>query len=212
MASHFGVPDFPDALEVKGVTVDAMRRYAEAARTFYECAPWRLLSDRDLIEIRGGAPQGMNYATVLGMGGSAEGLGFFDDKTAFWNVASGEAVIGGKRGARGLWSLVYDSIARLPMSEGALWVDHELPVAGPKAYPLTRDAGRVSLRHPDLLIEPTTSPYLSYWNPRRLKSLLAGKFFWMRAPSSVLISCFTKNGRSFPTLRLRSSKRFPRTS
>ena len=84
MASYFGAPDFPGALEVKGVTVDAMRRYAEAARTFYESAPWRHLSDRDLIEIRGGAPPGMSYATVLdkshGAGSSAEGLGFFDDK------------------------------------------------------------------------------------------------------------------------------------
>ncbi len=134
MAGHFGVPDFPGALEVKGVTVDAMRRYAEAARTFYESAPWRHLSDRDLIEIRGGAPPGMNYATVLGMGGATEGLGFFDDKMEFWHIASGEEVMG--RGSGRLWSLLYGSIARLPMSEGALWVDHELPAAGPKAYPL----------------------------------------------------------------------------
>ncbi len=134
MASHFGAPDFPGALEVKGVTVEAMRRYAEAARTFYESEPWRHLSDRDLIEIRGGAPPGMSYATVLGMGGSAEGLGFFDDKTQFWSVASGEAIVD-HRSVR-LWRLIYGSIARLPMSEAALWIDHELPVAGPDAYPL----------------------------------------------------------------------------
>ncbi len=135
MASYFGAPDFPGALEVKGVTVDAMRRYAEAARTFYESAPWRHLSDRDLIEIRGGAPPGMSYATVLGMGGSAEGLGFFDDKTQFWSAASGEDVVD-RRSVR-LWRLIYGSIARLPRSEGALWVDHGLSVAGPDAYPLT---------------------------------------------------------------------------
>ena len=136
MATYFGLPDFPGALEVKGVTVEAMRRYAEAARTFYETAPWRHLSDRDLIEIRG-APPGMNYAVVMGMGGSAEGLGFFDDKTEFWSVTAGDEVVG--RHSVRLWSLVYGSIARLPMSEGALWGDHELPVAGPEAYPLARN-------------------------------------------------------------------------
>ena len=80
----------------------------------------------------------MSYATVLGMGGLAEGLGFFDDKSQFWQAASGEEVVD-RRSVR-LWRLIYGSIARLPRSEGALWVDHGLSVAGPDAYPLTLNA------------------------------------------------------------------------
>ncbi|HXV59437.1 MAG TPA: hypothetical protein VEK15_02000, partial [Vicinamibacteria bacterium] len=51
--------DIPGALEVRGVTVEAMRRFAEAARAFYQAAPWRHLTNRDLIEIRAGAPPGL---------------------------------------------------------------------------------------------------------------------------------------------------------
>jgi len=44
-------PALPDALDAPGVTVERMRAFAEAARDFYEAAPWEHLSDEDLIHV-----------------------------------------------------------------------------------------------------------------------------------------------------------------
>ena len=148
MGERFGGPDITGALEVPGVTVLSMRSFAEAARAFYEAAPWRLLSDRDVIEIRGGAPPGFPYAVVLGMGGLERGLGFFDDKQAFWDVLTG------KVGNAKPWSVTFGTIADLPLGDANLWVDHGLDVAGPNAYPLAfcvQSANRVKRPSPRIL-------------------------------------------------------------
>jgi len=148
MAERFGGPDMSGALEVPGVTVLSMRSFAEAARAFYEAAPWRLLSDRDVIEIRGGAPPGFPYAVVLGMGGIERGLGFFDDKQAFWDVLTGNV------GNAKPWSVTFGTIADLPLADANLWVDHGLDVAGPNAYPLAfcvQSANRVKRPSPRIL-------------------------------------------------------------
>lgn len=152
MASRFGVPDYQGALEVPGITVESMRRFARAARAFYESAPWRHLSDRDLFEIRGGAPPGFPYAVVLGMGRETYGLGFFEDVNAFWSVASGNALA--KTRASSQWLLSYGTIADLPPADAQLWVDHELEIACPHAYPLARlfqSASRVKRPSPKVL-------------------------------------------------------------
>ena len=130
MGKRFGGPEMPGALDAPGVTVESMRSFAAAARAFYEAAPWRLLSDRDLIEIRGGAPPGFSYAVVLGMGGLEQGLGFFDDKQPFWDVLAGEG------GRESLWSVTFGTIADLPLADANLFADHGLDVAGTDAYPL----------------------------------------------------------------------------
>jgi tetratricopeptide (TPR) repeat protein len=133
IASRFGVPDYQGALDVPGVTVESMRRFARAARDLFESAPWRCLSDRDLIEIHGGAPPGFQYAVVLGMGRGVFGLGFFEDRNAFWEVMSG-----GAREASGQWLFSYETITSLPPGDARLFVDHGLDVACPNAYPLAR--------------------------------------------------------------------------
>ncbi len=133
MASRFGVPDYQSALDVPGVTVESMQRFARAARALFESAPWRHLSDRDLIEIRGGVPPGFQHAVVLGMSRTTLGLGFFEDRDAFWDVASGKA-----REATGQWLLSYEPIGMLPPGDARFFVEHGLDAACPHAYPLAR--------------------------------------------------------------------------
>lgn len=56
----------PDALDAPGVTVDRMRAFAGAAKRFYEAAPWRHLTDEDLIHVE--APKkepGLRHVVVL---------------------------------------------------------------------------------------------------------------------------------------------------
>ena len=54
-----------------------------------------------------------------------------------------------------------------------------------------RGVGRVSSRQPTAQSEATSSPSLSYWNPRLTKSLLASTFVRIPARASVRISCST---------------------
>src|SRR5713101_5444 len=51
MAADTNGPRHPAALEGRGVTVERMRAFAVAARDFYAAAPWRHLSDEDLIHV-----------------------------------------------------------------------------------------------------------------------------------------------------------------
>src|SRR6266852_2307476 len=51
MAANTNGPPHPAALEGRGVTVERMRAFAVAARDFYAAAPWRHLSDEDLIYV-----------------------------------------------------------------------------------------------------------------------------------------------------------------
>ena len=60
----------PGCVEGKGGTVEHMRRLAKASKAFYEAAPWRSLTDEDLIHVMSPrAPRGMRCLTVLGAGG-----------------------------------------------------------------------------------------------------------------------------------------------
>jgi len=55
-AEHMGgAPLPPNALDVPGVTVQRMRAPAEASKAFHLAAPWRYLTDEDLIHVE--APQ-----------------------------------------------------------------------------------------------------------------------------------------------------------
>jgi hypothetical protein len=80
------------------------------------------------------------------------GIGFFDDKAAFWNALSGDLFLTW-RSVHRVWSLIYGSIAMLPMSE-ASWVDQGLDVANPHAYPLAKNvqtADKVKRPSPKIL-------------------------------------------------------------
>jgi tetratricopeptide (TPR) repeat protein len=126
----------PEALDVPGVTVERMRTFAEAARDFYQAAPWQHLSNEDLVHVEAPAvASGLQYFTVLGEAGQAFGLGFFTSPRAhdaLYESSDPAAVLG--RG--GKWSVLYGPIDEMPFGDGDLWEDHHLPVAGPSAYPV----------------------------------------------------------------------------
>jgi tetratricopeptide (TPR) repeat protein len=132
-----GRPLPPGALSGKGVTIERMRSFADAAKAFYEAAPWNGLTDEDLIHIESPKPPpGMHLATVLGVGGHTFGLGFFAKPEECWTMRRvnnpGEWFASRKKG---VWSLTFGSITELPFGDADLWEDHGLPVAGDAAYP-----------------------------------------------------------------------------
>ena len=131
-------PPVPDALDALGVTVERMRAFADAAREFYQAAPWRYLSDADLIHVE--APSivpGLRYFTVLGAAAVTVGLGFFTSPKEFDALQEQEnpdpATLLGQRGK---WSVVFGPIDEMPFGDGDLWEDGRLAVAGPSAYPV----------------------------------------------------------------------------
>jgi tetratricopeptide (TPR) repeat protein len=130
-----GAPLPPNALDAAGVTVDRMRAFAEAARCFYEAAPWRHLSDEDLIHVEApSAEHGLSHVTVLGAGGQAFGLGFFESVADF--TATEDSPDPERFMAQARWSLFYGPISHLPFGDADLWEEHGLPVAGDDAYPV----------------------------------------------------------------------------
>jgi len=73
-----GRPLVPNALDIKGVTVELMRAFADAASQCYQAKPRQHLLDEDLIAIESPFVDGhLRYVTVLGAGGRTLGLGFF---------------------------------------------------------------------------------------------------------------------------------------
>ena len=138
-----GEPPVPGALEGAGVSVERMRTFAEAAAAFYRAAPWRFLTDVDLICIETPhALSGMEYFVVLGAGRSMYGLAFYAgaaEYAKFFRAASDPSTPGFV--GKGLWQLAFHPISRILSSDSDLWLDHGLPVAGDRAYPAL---GRIS--------------------------------------------------------------------
>jgi len=136
MAGHMNKrQEPPGALSAKGVGIEQMRVFAEAAVRFHCARLWEELSDDDLIEFAQPAPPpGMRFASVLGHGGETFGLGFFDSLKDYekMRAASTPGRFFSKNGA---WSLMFGNITELPFADADLWEDHDLPVSGPDGYP-----------------------------------------------------------------------------
>lgn len=65
---------FPGALEGTGVTADQLRAFADAAARFFRRAPWRHLTNEDLVAAKAAqVPRAMRHMCVLGNGGQQFG-------------------------------------------------------------------------------------------------------------------------------------------
>jgi tetratricopeptide (TPR) repeat protein len=126
-----GVKREPALVDQPGVTLDRLIAFAEAGKLFYQARPWRHLIDDDLIEIEAPpGPKGTRFTQVLGAGGETFGLGFVASLQAHEDLRRG---MGLPRG--GLWSVIFGDLDALPYDDGEVWQQHNLPVAGPEAYP-----------------------------------------------------------------------------
>gem|GEM_PF-295585 len=132
-----GHPLPPDALSGKGMTLERMSRFAEAAKVFYAAAPWNHLTDEDLIEIeRPKPPAGMRFTTVLGAGGETFGLGFFRKAQDCWAMRQQDDPSQWFADQKqGVWNVTFGSIMELPFGDVDLWEEHPLAVADDEGYP-----------------------------------------------------------------------------
>jgi tetratricopeptide (TPR) repeat protein len=140
----------PAALDSESVTVERMRAFATAARDFYAAAPWRHLSDEDLIHVE--APsvgQAFRHVTVLGRAGQTFGLGFFTsakDLDKLHASPDPEALLEGG----GHWSVLFGESWETPFSDLDLWEEQGFPLAASGAYPVAvRFGASGQMRRPD---------------------------------------------------------------
>lgn len=136
MAGEMDRNPHPAALDAKGVTVERMRAFAAAARDFYAAAPWRHLSDEDLIHVESPrVPAPFRHLTVLGHAGQTYGLGFYASPEAFERLhASSDATTFLE--AEGRWIVFFGPAWETPFSDLDLWEEQGFPLASPAAHPL----------------------------------------------------------------------------
>ena len=137
----------PNATDVKGVGVEEMKAFAEAACQFYQARPWQHLTDEDLIEIE--APfvdESLRYVTVMGCGGQTFGLSFFESQEQYESLYDNNPAEFFARNKA--WSITFDPITQLPFGDADLWEDYNLPVAGEEAYPFAACFSRGKWKRP----------------------------------------------------------------
>jgi tetratricopeptide (TPR) repeat protein len=136
LAEHMsGKPLPPCAMDGSGVTVDRVRAFAAAASDFYRAAPWRHLSDEDLVHVESPVAAGLRHLTVLGGAGETFGLGFYEnpgDFESLFDARDPEEYFE----QRGKWAVLYGPIMDLSLHDADLWEEHALPAAGDQAYPV----------------------------------------------------------------------------
>ncbi|MFB3816864.1 MAG: tetratricopeptide repeat protein [Candidatus Methylomirabilales bacterium] len=144
-----GAPLPPDALDAPGVTVERMRAFAEAAKAFYAAAPWRHLTDEDLVRVESPeAPRGLGYLSVLGGAGYTFGLSFYEQPGELDAIAAADDPADVADGPDH-WALLYGPISDLSLGDADLWEEQQFPVAGDQAYPLAARLGPNGVLRPD---------------------------------------------------------------
>lgn len=139
----------PDALSARGVTADRMRRFAEAAKAFYEAAPWRHLTNDDLIRVESPRlDERLSHISVMGEGGREFGLAFLESIEDFEELAGGLEPAEFFRD-RPHWSVSFGPMWDLPFGDADLWESAQLPVASPEAYPIAFEASLDDVARPD---------------------------------------------------------------
>jgi tetratricopeptide (TPR) repeat protein len=131
--------DNPPALDAPGVTPERLRSFADAAKQFYDAAPWRYLDDGDLVKVEAPkAGKGLSLVGVMGSAGQEFGLSFFESDRQYRRVlsdATPETMFAG-----GAWGVWFNRGWEIPASDLLAWDEHQLPLASPRAYPI---AGRL---------------------------------------------------------------------
>lgn len=150
MAAATNGEPHPAALDGNGVTPERMRAFAAAARDFHDAAPWRHLSDEDLIHVE--TPRvgkAFRHVTVLGRAGQTFGLGFFasaKDLDKLHASPDPETLL--EDGGR--WSVFFGPPWETPFSDLGLWEEHGFPLAASGAYPVAAWFGASGrMRRPD---------------------------------------------------------------
>jgi tetratricopeptide (TPR) repeat protein len=135
MLVHGGERPPAGMLAAPGVTLDAMRAFAEAARAFWRAHPWTELRSDDLIRIE--APElapDMRLATVLGSEGTLRGLGFYRSISEHAEIDEEGVPLDALAGRR--WLLTFGPAWDMAPDDVDVWERESLPLGASDAFPL----------------------------------------------------------------------------
>jgi tetratricopeptide (TPR) repeat protein len=126
----------PPLLSGPGITVDRVRRFAEAALRFWNAEPWSLFAATDMIELEppAGAPD-LRVCLVMGQGGDQFGILLGASPAAF---TFSEEDPDHPAPHETLWSVSFDEAPELPVANHDLWLEHDLPATPDGLIPCTR--------------------------------------------------------------------------
>jgi uncharacterized protein DUF6930/tetratricopeptide repeat protein len=125
----------PAALEAPGVTPARLAAFADAAKRFFDAAPWRHLDDGDLIRIEAPkAGRGLSLLCVMGSAGEEFGLGFFSS-VAQYRAILDEAPIETILEHGGEWAIYFSPGWETAFGDLDAWETLRLPLASDRAYP-----------------------------------------------------------------------------
>jgi tetratricopeptide (TPR) repeat protein len=152
-SEHDGPPP-PSALDAPAVTMERMRAFADAARHLYDRAPWNDIGHEDLVVVDDEVEPGLDFYSSRDQfeeeidedddefeaedddeeDDDDEDDDDEDDDDEDDDDEEEEEI--DDLGAGFHWRLDYVPVHELPVFDVGLWADSDLPVAGPRAYPV----------------------------------------------------------------------------
>jgi hypothetical protein len=126
----------PSLLEMPGVTPEAVASFFEAAASFYEKAPWRLLGYEETLKIECDKYEsGPWYGVIMGQGGLTYGLALYDDLSILTRMRHGD--LSDEENARLTVALTLTYVDEEDFPPGDLEAVRRFgwKVARPEAYP-----------------------------------------------------------------------------
>jgi tetratricopeptide (TPR) repeat protein len=137
----------PGAMDGKGVTLEALQSFAEAARLFWAAAPWEWLSDDDLFQVESPTPpEGLGFFVVMGAGREAYGVAFFKNRNEHRKIAEQ-----GITKKQMYWAVNFNRIDQMPIADAELFESGQLTPAADGVYPVATgvNTGSGKVRRPD---------------------------------------------------------------
>ena len=138
----------PALLGVKGLPVERIAAFADAAQAFWKAAPWRHSKSEIVWRIEP-VPKSrpFRHCTVMGAAGQEFGLAFLADPMQMMAMAAADHPADYFENTDGThWCVTFDRADNIPPADALLWKDHKLALSGPNAFPLpmgVTKAGRI---------------------------------------------------------------------
>ncbi len=127
----------PSLVEAEDVTVDLVRRFADAARTCFQADIWAHIGVDDPIRVE--SPDGgedLRWSAAFAQPHTC-GFWFQPSVEAHWSLVYQARVdprqIAGERLC--FWQIRYGPVTAIPAADATVWETHGLPVAADHAYP-----------------------------------------------------------------------------
>lgn len=116
--------------KTKGITVDVIRSFADAAAEFYNAAPWKHLDATDVIMIdKPFVDAGLRFVSIESSKSEGITLSFYRNLKEYENIKEGIVPNGS------MWKMLYTDITHMPLNDANIWMENNLPVANSEAYP-----------------------------------------------------------------------------